>query len=132
VSGAREERQHGREATGVKYALLIYGEEGSWEALSDADREEEYRAYGTFGDWLTERGWIRGGEELASSTSATCVRLEGGRATTTDGPYAETKEQLGGLYLIECENLDQAIEAAGRIPAAARGTIEVRPVVEHG
>ena len=116
----------------MKYALLIYGEEGSWEALSDADREEEYRAYGAFGEWLTERGWIRGGEELASSTSATCVRLEGGRAATTDGPYAETKEQLGGLYLIECENLDQAIEAAGRIPAAARGTIEVRPVVEHG
>ncbi|HXJ63502.1 MAG TPA: YciI family protein [Actinomycetota bacterium] len=116
----------------MKYALLIYGEEGSWDALSDDEREAEYRRYSEFGDWLRERGWNLGGEELASSSSATCVRVEGSRTESTDGPYAETKEQLGGFYLIECENLDQAIEAAARIPAASRGTIEVRPIVDHG
>jgi hypothetical protein len=116
----------------MKYALLIYGDEVAWTGLSDEDRQVVYGQYMDFGKWLADRGWARGGEELASTSSATCVRLRDGKTVTTDGPYAETKEQLGGLYLIECENLDQAIEAASRLPGIDRGTIEVRPVVDNG
>ena len=116
----------------MKYALLIYAEEGDWDSASDEEKQAVYAKYRALGEWLGERGWMRGGDELASSSSATCVRVENGRTTTSDGPFAETKEQLGGFYLIECDNLDQAIDAASRIPAAERGTIEVRPIVENG
>ena len=116
----------------MKYALLIYGQESAWMGLSDEDREAAYRQYSHFGKWLADRGWARGGEELASTSSATCVTIRDGQTATTDGPYAETKEQLGGFYLIECDNLDQAIEAAARVPGIDRGTIEVRPIVDHG
>jgi hypothetical protein len=116
----------------VKYALLIYGEEGLWEGASETDREAMYQRHAEFGKWLAEKGWIRGGEELALSSSATCVRVEDGRTVTTDGPFVEAKEQLGGFYLVECDDLDQAIEAAGRLPGADTGTIEVRPIVDTG
>jgi hypothetical protein len=116
----------------MRYALLIYADEAGWDARSDDERRSEYRRYEEFGGWLTERGWLRGGDQLAGSSSATCVRVEGGRTAATDGPFAETKEQLGGFYLIECDNLDQAIEAASRIPAAEHGTIEVRPITGGG
>ena len=117
----------------MKYLLLIYVQEGGWEGLSDEERQAVYRQHMEFGKWLSDRGWARGGEELASTSSATSVRVENGRTVTTDGPYTETKEQLGGFYLIECENLDQAIEAASRLPGADRGaTIEVRPIVDNG
>jgi hypothetical protein len=116
----------------MKYALLIYGEEDAWMGLSDEDRQAVYSQYAEFGKWLADQGWARGGEELASTSSATCVGLRDGKTVTTDGPYAETKEQLGGFFLIECGNLDQAIEAASRIPGIDRGTIEVRPVVDNG
>ena len=116
----------------MKYALLIYGIEEDWDSAPDDEKQAIHAKYREFGDWLGERGWMRGGDELASSSSATSVRRENGRTVTTDGPYAETKEQLGGYYLIECDNLDQAIDAASRIPGAERGTIEVRPIVEHG
>jgi hypothetical protein len=115
----------------MKYALLIYGQEAAWKELSEEDRDAAYREYMEFGKWLADRGWARGGEELASTSSATSVRMRDGEAVATDGPFAETKEQLGGFYLIECENLDQAIQAASRLPGIQRGTIEVRPVVDH-
>jgi len=116
----------------VKYALLIYGDEAAWEAVPEDQREPIMRRYGELADWLTEKGWMRGGDQLASASTATCVRVEGGRTVTTDGPFVETKEQLGGFYLIECDNLDQAIDVAARIPAAERGAIEVRPIVDNG
>jgi len=115
----------------MKYALLIYGQEGAWQTMTEEEQRAAYQGYEDFGKWLAEKGWGRGGEELASTSSATSVRLENGRPVTTDGPFAETKEQLGGFYLIECNNLDQAIDAAQRIPGVDRGTIEVRPIVEH-
>ena len=116
----------------MRYALLIYAEEGDWDSASDGEKQAVYTKHRELGAWLRERDWMRGGDELASSSTATSVRVEGGRTVTTDGPFAETREQLGGFYLIECDNLDQAIEAASRIPAAERGTIEVRPIVETG
>jgi hypothetical protein len=129
VNGATERRRE--EAMRMKYALLIYGRESAWQSMPEDELNAVYQQYEDFGKWIADQGWARGGEELASTSSATCVRLEDGRTVTTDGPYAETKEQLGGFYLIECENLDQAIDAASRIPGIDRGTIEVRPVVEH-
>jgi hypothetical protein len=115
----------------VKYALLIYLEEGARADASEDERRAVDERYAGYGTWLADRGWLRGGEELASSASATCVRVEAGGTVTTDGPFTESKEQLGGFYLLECDNLDQAIEAASRLPASDRGVIEVRPVVEH-
>ncbi|MFL5797532.1 MAG: YciI family protein [Actinomycetota bacterium] len=116
----------------MRYALLIYADESSWGDASEEDRRVGYQRYSEYGRWLGDQGWIRGGDQLASSASATCVRVEDGRTVTTDGPYAETTEQLGGFYLIETDDLDQAIEAASWLPAVERGTIEVRPIVEDG
>jgi hypothetical protein len=89
-----------------------------------------YEEYDKYANWLVERGWMRGGDELASTKSATTVRVRDGEVLSTDGPFAETKEQLGGYFLIECDDLDQAIEAAGKLPGAKRGSIEVRPILE--
>ena len=113
----------------MKYALLIYGIEEDWDSAPDDEKQAIHAKYREFGDWLGERGWMRGGDELASSSSATSVRRENGRTVTTDGPYAETKEQLGGYYLIEAKDLDEATKIAARVPSASTGTIEVRPVV---
>ncbi|HEY7401522.1 MAG TPA: YciI family protein [Actinomycetota bacterium] len=114
----------------MKYALLIYGDEAGIEAASHDDRSAMYEEYDKYANWLVERGWMRGGDELASTKSATTVRVRDGEVLSTDGPFAETKEQLGGYFLIECDDLDQAIEAAGKLPGAKRGSIEVRPILE--
>src|SRR5262245_10423068 len=98
--------------------------------MSPEQQATEYQAYEDFGKWLTEKGWMRGGDALEATTTATSVRVREGKTLTTDGPFAETKEQLGGFYMVECDNLDQAIEAAAKIPAARGGTIEVRPIAE--
>jgi hypothetical protein len=114
----------------MRYMLLIYGDEKQWANQSPEEQRTEYEAYSDFGKWLADKGWMRGGEALEATPTATSVRLREGKLLTTDGPFAETKEQLGGFYQIECENLDQAIEAASKIPAVRGGTIEVRPIVE--
>ncbi len=114
----------------MKYVLLIYGDERGQEAASADEREAMYEAYDKYGSWLVERGWMRAGDELASTKSATAVRVRDGEVLSTDGPFAETKEQLGGYFVIECEDLDQAIEAAGKLPGAQRGSIEIRPLLE--
>jgi hypothetical protein len=112
----------------VQYALLIYGQPGRWEHLSAEEQQTQMREYMELG----ERPETRGGADLGELSSATTVRVDGGETLTTDGPFAETKEYLGGLYLIECDNLDEAIEFASKIPAARTGgAIEVRPVIEH-
>ncbi len=92
----------------VKYALLIYLEEGGWEALSEDEQNAVYRQYADFGTWLGERGWARGGEELASTSSATSVRLENGRTVTTDGPYAETNGIVASMLTPSAESLESA------------------------
>ncbi len=112
----------------MQYALLIYGEPGRWEALSEEERQTQMREYME----LSQRPETRGGADLGELSSSTTVRVQDGETVTTDGPFAETKEYLGGLYLVECDNIDGAIEFASKIPAARTGgAIEVRPVVEH-
>ena len=111
----------------MKYALLIYGSDAEWESRSEEERAAIYKEYFA----ISELPGTYGGAELAAADSATTVRVRNGDTLTTDGPYAETKEVLGGFYLFEAENLDDAIAVAGRIPAAAYGSIEVRPLVEH-
>ena len=112
----------------MKYALLICTDEVAYEALSPAEAAASYAAYETFMQNVGSK--LLGGERLRPTTEATCVRVVDGKVTTTDGPFAETKEQLGGFYLLEAANLDEAIEIAAQIPAAKHGTIEVRPVWE--
>jgi hypothetical protein len=112
----------------MKYALLIYGAEADWTDLPDAERDAMYAEYAA----VTATPGISGGTELEAAATATTVRVQNGETLTTDGPFAETKEVLGGLYLFEADDLDAAIAVAARIPAARHGSIEVRPVVERG
>ena len=112
----------------MQYALLIYGSGEGWEQLSEDERQTQMQEYMA----LSQRPETRGGADLGDLSSATTVRVDNGDAVTTDGPFAETKEYLGGFYLVECDNLDDALAFAAKIPAARNGgAIEVRPVVEH-
>jgi hypothetical protein len=113
----------------MQYMLLIYGDEESWSALSEEELQAVYAEYGRLSQDLRERGAYVDGSELQSVSTATSVRVREGETHVTDGPFAETKEALGGYYLIEADSLDEAIEWAAKIPSARRGTIEVRPVV---
>ena len=112
----------------MQYALLIYGSGDGWEQLSTEEQQAQTQEYMA----LSQRPETRGGADLGDLSSATTIRVDNGDAVTTDGPFAETKEYLGGFYLVECANLDDAIAFAAKIPAARNGgAIEVRPVVEH-
>jgi hypothetical protein len=115
----------------LKYALLIYGTETGWDSVTDEERQMLYKEYDAFGHEAEQRGLMRGGEELTSVSSATTVRVRDGETLVTDGPFAETKEQLGGFFLLECEDADEAIEMAAKIPGARSGSIEVRPCMEQ-
>lgn len=110
----------------MRYAALIYSEET--EPSGDVSPEESMRPWFEFGE--KNEAHLRGGEALQPTSTATCVRARDGDVVTTDGPFAETKEALGGFYLVEADDLDQAIEIARQIPAADYGTIEVRPIME--
>lgn len=114
----------------MKYALLMYGVEKDWAEADEETRKRTYEAHGRFSELLSKRDAGRGGEELALTDSATTVRLRDGEALLTDGPYAETAEQLGGFYLIEARDLDEALEFAREL-ATLEDIIEVRPVVDH-
>jgi hypothetical protein len=112
----------------MQYLLLIYGSEVDSSQIPPEDMALEMKEWTAYTEWLQGKGWLLGGEALQSVASATTVRERDGKTVTTDGPFAETKEQLGGYYLVECDNLDDAIEAASRIPSVSRGSIEVRPI----
>lgn len=114
----------------MKYMLLIYHEEQAWDRLSEQERQKIYADYGQFTQEIIASGHHLAGSELHPSSTATSVRVRDDKALATDGPFAETKEQLGGYYLIEAGNLDEAIGIAARIPSARVGTVEVRPVSE--
>jgi len=115
----------------MKYLLLIYQEEKQWAGLSEAERQKIYAEYGQLRQELTKRGHFVGGSQLHPVSTATSMRVRDGKALATDGPFAETKEQLGGYFLIEAKNLDEALGIAARIPSAREGTVEVRPIVER-
>ena len=114
----------------MKYALLIYGDESQYPAPESAEGAAEMEAYYAFTEAINAEGINQGGEALRSVATSTTVRVRNDEVLATDGPFAETKEQLGGFYLVECDDLDQAIAAAARIPGAKYGSIEVRPVIE--
>ena len=112
----------------MKYALLIYGGDEEWESRSDEERAAIYKEYFA----LSDEAGVFGGAELQPASVATTVRQRDNETLTTDGPFAETKDALGGYYLLEAADLDGALEVAARIPAARMGgAIEVRPVVER-
>ena len=112
--------------------LLICRDEQVWDRLSLIERQQIYADTVKVSEELTARGQYLGGFPLHPSPSATSVRVRDGKRLVTDGPFAETREQLGGYYLVDARNLDEAIDIAARIPSARMGTIEVRPVVEMG
>lgn len=111
----------------MRYMLLIYGDE---RALSDTEREHCYRESAQLAHQLQAAGQYRAASPLHPTATATSVRVREGKRVVTDGPFAETREQLGGYYLIDAADLDQAIAVAERIPMARRGTVEIRPVME--
>jgi len=113
----------------VKYILLIYNDNLD-EPVSGTEAHGKYfQAYGAFTENLAKSGKMAGGDALEPGSTATSVRVRNGKTVTTDGPFAETKEQLGGFYIVDAENLDEAIEWAAKIPTAEFGTIEVRPLM---
>lgn len=114
----------------MKYMLLIQDSEREWARLPEAEVREVMGQYRRFTEEIKASGHFLGGAQLQPVTSATSVRVRNGRRLVTDGPFAETHEQLGGYYLIEARDLDEAIGIAARIPSARFGTIEIRPVVE--
>ena len=114
----------------MKYMLLIYQDEKSWNSLSDAEHQQVYEEYGALVGQLQASGQFVSGSELQPITTATSLRVRDGKELITDGPFAETHEQLGGYFLIEAENLDEATKIAARIPSAKTGTIEIRPLAE--
>ncbi len=115
----------------MQYALTIYGDQSKWSDLPrDAPRETS-EAYGKLTEEMRAAGVLRAGEGLQPATTATTVRVPNGERIVTDGPFAETKEQLGGFYVVDCKDLDEAIDWAAKIPTAKRGCVEVRPVIQY-
>ena len=114
----------------MKYLCLIYDEEKKMGSMSKSEADAFMGEYFAFTEGIRGSGQYVAGEALQPVQTATTVRVRNGKALTVDGPFAETKEQLGGYYLVEAENLDQAVAIAGRIPSARYGSIEVRPVMK--
>ena len=114
----------------MKYLLLIYTSEQQDAQRPPEEQEANMGAYYTFTNEVQEAGVMVGGEALHPTNTATTVRVRNGQITSTDGPFAETKEQLGGYYMLDCENLDEAIKWAAKIPGAKEGSIEIRPIME--
>src|SRR5437764_694540 len=122
----------------MKVLALIYGDEGRWDSFGEDERNAVYAGYRAFGGaagdkvgWMSEQGIEASGLELEDPNEARVVRVRDGRPVVTDGPFAETKEVLGGYFLADCKDLDQAIELAQRIPLADKGSVEIRPLVEQ-
>jgi hypothetical protein len=114
----------------MKYLCLIYESEKDWANVSHADGEAIMNEYFAFTADIQKNGKYIAGEALQPTQTATTVRVRNGKVSTTDGPFAETKEQLGGFYMIEAKDLNDAIQVAAKIPAARSGAIEVRPLVD--
>jgi hypothetical protein len=113
----------------MQYALLIYDDEKAWETMSEDERNAVYGEYFAFTNELRASGGFIDGNPLQATSASTTVRVRNGEQVVTDGPFAETKEQLGGYYVIEAETVDEALGWAAKIPGARYGSIEVRPVM---
>ena len=116
----------------MQYLLLIYSNEAEYNARPQAEVAQTMADYGTFTQGIVQNGNFKGGERLRPVSSATTVRVRNGKTMTTDGPFAETREQLGGYYMIEAKNLDEATLIAAKCPGARYGSIEVRPIWAMG
>ncbi|HET6763083.1 MAG TPA: YciI family protein [Longimicrobiaceae bacterium] len=114
----------------MRYLCLIYDAESVFESMSQADTAAFMGEYNTFTTSIRESGHYVAGEALQPVHTATTLRIRNGKLSTTDGPFAETKEQLGGFYMIDARDLNEAIQIASRIPSARTGSVEVRPVVD--
>jgi len=114
----------------MRYLCLIYEDEKAWESVPPGQAEAIMGEYFAFTDDIRSKGQLVAGEALQPTPTATTVRVRNGKISTTDGPYVETKEQLGGFYLVDATDLNEAIQIASRIPSARHGSIEVRPVVD--
>jgi hypothetical protein len=113
----------------MQYMLLIYHQENAQAGMNNDDAQALMAGYWAFGDEAMKKGVLKGGEGLHPTSAATTVRVRDSKTLTTDGPFAETKEQLGGYYIIECSNLDEAIQWAAKIPDVKYGSVEIRPVM---
>jgi hypothetical protein len=113
----------------MQYLLLIYDPEKAWAEMPEAERNQLFTEYMTFTNDIKASGHYRAGDALQPTHTATTVRVRDGKISSTDGPFAETREQLGGYYLVEAKDLDEATKIAARIPSAKIGSIEVRPVM---
>ena len=114
----------------MKYVCLIYDEQRKWEQMPKSEADAMMGEYGAFTQDIRRSGHYVAGEALQPVQTATTLRKRNGKLSSTDGPFAETKEQLGGFYLIEAKDLDDAIEVASRIPSVQIGSVEIRPVVD--
>ncbi|MBJ6763007.1 YciI family protein [Myxococcaceae bacterium JPH2] len=115
----------------MKYLLMIYENEKGWMELPPKEADQLLAEYGAFTASLKNSGNYIAGHGLQPTATATTVRIRDGKRLTTDGPFAETREQLGGFYLVDAKNIDEAVAIASRIPGARAGSIEVRPVAEY-
>ena len=115
----------------MKFIALIYNEESLYADATPEETAAIFQAHGEFGEAAGAAGVYAGGDGLQLTVAATTVRVRDGERMLTDGPYAETKEQLGGFYALECKDLDEALEWAARIPEAKTGVVEVRPVIDY-
>jgi hypothetical protein len=114
----------------VKYMLLIYDDEQAWEKLAETERHRILGEYMQFTQQIKSTGKYVMGAQLRQTLSATSVRIRNGKRVVTDGPFAETREQLGGYYVIDAKDLDEALDVAAEIPSARVGTVEIRPIVD--
>jgi hypothetical protein len=116
----------------MKYVLLLYGDEGRWADMSPEESAEDMKLWSAFGQQLIDSGAYVAGEGLAPTAEATTVRIKDDEVVRTDGPFAETREQLGGFYLLECKDLDEAVGWAAKVPDLGDGgSVEVRPVMDY-
>ncbi len=112
----------------MKYILMAYVNEGGWPKMTQAEQQQGMAAYLAYGEALTKAGVLVGSNRLQASTAATTVRMANGKSQVLDGPYVDSKEQLGGYFLIDVADLDAAISWAARCPAVGHGVVEVRPI----
>ena len=112
----------------MRYLMLICTDERAMAAVGPEERDATTEEYMAFGAAMTERGVLEGGERLRPTSDATTVHVRDGEVLTADGPFAETKEQIGGYYVVDAADLDEAVEIAAKIPAARAGSVEVRPI----